>query len=116
MLTMVVTLEVSQLSGWLNLVALCRVEKRACDAGRGAGREVGGREAVAAQAGMHGGRPEPHVVRVRARAERTLNMSFMSVTLEVSKLSGLLKAYAYCRVEKRGMRCGARCGPGGGRA
>ena len=59
MLTMVVTLEVSQLSGWLNLVALCRVEKRACDAGRGAGREVGGREAVAAQASMHGGRPEP---------------------------------------------------------
>jgi hypothetical protein len=36
-----VTLEVSQLSGWLNAVASCRVEGRACDAG-GRGREPGG--------------------------------------------------------------------------
>jgi len=41
-------------------------------------------------------------VRVRARAERTANMAYMFVTLEVSKLSGWLKAYAYCRVEGRG--------------
>ena len=35
----------------------------------------------------------------RARAERTKNMLLMSVTLEVSKLSGWLKAVADCRVE-----------------
>ena len=37
---MVVTLDVSKLSGWLNAVATCRVERRACDAGRGAAREA----------------------------------------------------------------------------
>ena len=37
--TMVVTLDVSKLSGWLNALA-CRVERRACDARRGAAREV----------------------------------------------------------------------------
>jgi hypothetical protein len=38
-------------------------------------------------------------------------MPLMSVTLEVSQLSGWLKAGAYCRVERRGVRCGVRCGP-----
>ena len=47
----------------------------------------------------------------RACAERTANMRYMSVTLDVSKLSGWLNASAYCRVERRGVRCGARCGP-----
>ena len=37
-----VTLEVSKLSGWLNAYANCRVETRAYDAWRGAGREAGG--------------------------------------------------------------------------
>jgi hypothetical protein len=69
MFFMVVTLEVSKLSGWLNLVALCRVEKRACDAGRGAGREVGGREAVAAQAACTG-EGLNHVVRGSGHARR----------------------------------------------
>ena len=44
---MSVTLDVSKLSGWLNadgwLSACCRVERRACDAGRGAAQEAGGR-------------------------------------------------------------------------
>ena len=40
---MVVTLEVSKLSGWLKADADCRVEGRACDAGgRGASRKAGG--------------------------------------------------------------------------
>ena len=40
---MIVTLEVSKLSGWLKADARCRVEGRACDAGgRGASREAGG--------------------------------------------------------------------------
>ena len=37
---MVVTLDVLKLSGWLNVYAFCRVERRACDAGRGAAREA----------------------------------------------------------------------------
>ena len=37
---MVVTLDVSKVSGWLNFDAYCRVEGRACDAGRGAAREA----------------------------------------------------------------------------
>ena len=40
MLYMVVTLDVSKLSGWLNACATCRVERRACDAGRGTAREA----------------------------------------------------------------------------
>ena len=35
----------------------------------------------------------------RARAERTTNMDFMLVTLDVSRLSGWLNALALCRVE-----------------
>eukprot|EP00964_Phaeocystis_antarctica_P163674 scaffold140269_cov184-Phaeocystis_antarctica.AAC.1 len=54
---MVVTLDVSKLSGWLNAVALCRVEKRAYDAVRDAGREVGRLGAMAAQAACRGERP-----------------------------------------------------------
>ena len=42
MTLMSVTLEVSRLSGWLNACAPCRAERRACDAGRGAGREARG--------------------------------------------------------------------------
>jgi hypothetical protein len=34
------------------------------------------------------------------RRERTSNMRLMSVTLEVSKLSGWLKRYAFCRVQR----------------
>ena len=37
---MVATLDVSKLNGWLNADASCRVERQACDAGRGAGREA----------------------------------------------------------------------------
>ena len=37
---MLVTLDVSKLSGWLNATAPCRVERRACGAGRGAAREA----------------------------------------------------------------------------
>ena len=34
-------------------------------------------------------------------AERTANMPRMLMTLDVSKLSGWLNAFAFCRVEKR---------------
>ena len=42
----------------------------------------------------------------RARAERTWNMAFMVVTLDVSKLSGWLNAFASCRVERRAYDAG----------
>ena len=54
---MVVTLEVSKLSGWLNADASCRVEGRAYDAERGVGS--GRREGVGRRQrtrGMHGER------------------------------------------------------------
>ena len=41
MSSMDLTRDVSRLSGWLNADASCRVERRAYDAGRGAGREAG---------------------------------------------------------------------------
>ena len=53
---MSVTLDVSKLSSWLNADAFCRVESRAYDAERGAGR---GREGMGRQqrtSGMHGER------------------------------------------------------------
>ena len=57
----------------------------------------------------------------RARAERTSNMLFMSVTLDVSKLSGWLNADAPCRVEREAseegdMRVGKRAWSSGGGA
>ena len=53
---MVVTLDVSKLSGWLNAAAFCRVERRVYDAERGV---VRGREGVGRRqrtSGMHGER------------------------------------------------------------
>ena len=68
--------------------------------------------------GMHGEKARLKAWGPRARAERTANMLYMAVTLEVSQLSGWLKADACCRVEGRAhaMRGGGGCEPGGGRA
>ena len=60
------------------------------------------------------------VGRRRRRKQRTPNMgrsiNCMSVTLEVSKLSGWLNADAPCADSRtEGTRCWARFGPGGGR-
>ena len=112
---MAVTLDVSKLSGWLNFDAACRVERRAHDAGRGVDREAGKRGLAAAH--ERHARSEGPAVKAggaRACAERTLNISLMPVTLDVSKLSGWLNFDAACRVERRGVRCGARSGPGAG--
>ena len=46
-------------------------------------------------------------VGARARAERTKNMPCMVVTLDVSKLSGWLNAYAHCRIERRACDVGS---------
>ena len=98
---MVVTLEVSKLSGWSNADATCRESKgghslqgkvrpgwREAAGDRGA-RRVQGRELDCRLGAGHG-------------EERTLNMLYMCVTLEVSKLSGWLNADARCRESKGG--------------
>jgi len=108
---MVVTLEVSKLSGWLKADADCRVKRRACDAGeRGASREAGGPVVWWRHTrGMHGeDGPTQGLWGPRACAERTKNMKLMVVTLEVSKLSGWLRADASCRVEGRACDAGGR--------
>eukprot|EP00964_Phaeocystis_antarctica_P017982 scaffold9984_cov65-Phaeocystis_antarctica.AAC.1 len=102
---MVVTLEVSKPSGWLNADApentgveaqrlverrrlLPRVERRAYGARRG-GEPRARRWEIARFGAGHA-------------EERTPNMFCMFVTLEVPKLSGWLNALALCRgVEKR---------------
>ena len=67
----IVTLEVSKLSGWLKAVAHCRVEGRACDAGRGVHRPGGGRAwSGGIASGVHGQGPTQGVG-TRACAERT---------------------------------------------
>ena len=55
--------------------------------------------------GVHG-RARLKAVGARARAERTQNIQRMSVTLDVSKLSGWLNADAYCGVERRACDAG----------
>ena len=77
----------------------CGVERKAWEERRHASREAGGRtEAVAVQAARREG--PTMEAEGRARAERTKNMDVMSVTLDVSKLSGWLNADAHCRVAK----------------
>ena len=60
-------------------------------------RALGGGDA----SGMCTGRARLKAGGARARAERTLNMPYMFVTLDVSKLSGWLNALVYCQVERR---------------
>ena len=86
---MVLMLDVSKLSGWLKTFACWRVTRRANDV-RGEVRperwEGGG--AVQTQVVCTGRGPND------SRAERTWNILLMSVTLDVSKLSGWLNADA----------------------
>jgi len=68
--------------------------------------------------GMHGEKARLKAWGPRACAEHTKNMLRMVVTLEVSKLSGWLKANADCRVEGRASNAGGGevWEPEGGRA
>ena len=58
--------------------------------------------------GMHGKGPTQGLGAKGTRGERTKNMNCMSLTLEVSQLSGWLKAFAFCRVEGRACDAGGR--------
>ena len=68
--------------------------------------------------GAHGCRQRTRLWRrlAGARAERTINMLTMVVTLDVFKLSGWLNADAPCRVERESINRAATGGPGRGRA
>ena len=113
---MSVTRDVSKLTGWLKAFASCQVEK----AGLAIRVEVrrperGGptraRGAVAGASGVHVEDPRQKGCGGRARAaERTKNMPYMSMTPEVSKLTGWLKAFASCRVESRACVTGRGAG------
>ena len=80
--------------------APCRVAGREYDAGPGAARKSGRRQATAVHAACRGG------LDCRLGAghgeEHTTNMPCMFVTLEMSKLSGWLNADAPCRESKGG--------------
>ena len=96
--SMLVTLDVSRLSGWLNADAHCRVKKGSkggLTCGLGGGTAWGQRRRRMQRAE----RPRLWRLRVRARAERTENMEPIAVTLDVSRLRGWLNADALCRVE-----------------
>jgi len=77
-----------------------------------AGGAVGGCGMVVAEAAWEG---PTQGLGARARAERTWNMAYMLLTLDVSKLSGWLNADAPCRVERRTCDAVARCGVRAGR-
>ena len=112
MACMLVTLDVSKLSGWLNADANCRVERRACDVRPGRREGVGfaamqsactGRARLKTGGGQ--GRRGAHLEHVghgrdagRVEAER------------------LVERRRVLPSRKAGMRRGKRCGPGGVRA
>ena len=99
---MSVTLDVSKLSGWLKAHAHCRVERGVYDARRGTGRE-----GVERRRRKRHARERPDLrLGARTRAERTQNIWFMFVTLDVSKLSVWLNADAFCQVERRACDAG----------
>jgi hypothetical protein len=87
MVIMVVTLEVSKLSGWLKADAPCRVEEgMQCGGERcepGGGRAWG--VVAARQAACTGKRPDSRLGGQGHALERTQNMPYMVVTLEVSQ-------------------------------
>ena len=96
MSSMVVTLEVSRVSGWLKALAHYRVARWAYEAGGGACWEVRGqcaeRRKRHCREGLSAGE-------VGARA-RTLNMRSMVLTLDVSRVRGWLKLSAPCRLAR----------------
>ena len=77
----------------------CRVEREASEEVRNVGQETGGATAAAAVQAT-GREGQSAGLAGRARAERTINMYSMVVTLETLKLSGWLNADASCQVER----------------
>ena len=98
---LLVTLDVSRFSGWLNADASCPIARRMW---RGRQEGLGGARARGGDVTVHAECTEEltgHWVR-HARLGRTANMKLMVVTLDVSRLSGWLNANADCRESKGG--------------
>ena len=111
---LLVTLDVSRFSGWLNADASCPIARRMW---RGRQEGLGGARARGGDVTVHAECTEEltgHWVR-HARLGRTANMKLMVVTLDVSRLSGWLNADAPCRVAPRHVG-GDTGGLGGARA
>ena len=114
MLYMVVTLDVSKLSGWMNAAAYCRVERRAYDAGLDAGWEAGGRGVAMAQAACMGWA----LLKAEAQGTRGANVEHAVHVRDAGRVKAqrLVERRRVLPSRKEGLRCGARCGLGGGRA
>ena len=105
---MSVTLEVSKLSSWLNADADCAESRRQGIYGAGRGADRGGREGGARAIAVQAARRKGSTAGLGSRhgEERTPNMPYMFVTLDVSKLSGPLNALVSCRVKRRACDAG----------
>ena len=92
----------------------CRIERRSVRCGAKCGLGTGGHRPAAAH--KRHAREEGPALKAgggyRECAERTENMPRMSVTLDVSKLSGWLNANVTCRVERRACDVGRGVGRG----
>jgi hypothetical protein len=119
-LLMSVTLEVLKLSGWLKAAACKEFEYACCRVRSGSPTEVNACGTRRCVTGGSGGISSARGVRMwpssgvgaekAHRRERTANILLMSVTLDVSKLSGWLKAFAFCRVQRGHPTQGNACG------
>ena len=115
MAAMSVTLDVSKLSGWLNALASCRVERRACDAGRGAARQTGRLQGVGcggdALACTGGGGDS----RLCGKGTRGAHVEHALHGRDAGRVEAerLVERPRALPSRKAGMRCGKRCGPGG---
>ena len=85
---MFVTPEVSQSSGWLKAYAFCRGSQAGHTVRGGLRGPGGGRPRVSAAQRVQGGSAQLQIVGAGRGEQRTLNMWFMLVTLEVSHSSG----------------------------
>ena len=90
-----------------------RHAKRGARCGPDVGRAWGGGRASSVHRGWPDFKRRGPGHRSRHGEERTLNINCMSVTLDVSKLSGWLNADARCRVERRAYGTGRQAGGGG---
>jgi hypothetical protein len=115
---MVVTLEVSKLSGWLKADAACRVEGRAGDAG-GRGMEPGAGRAcgvVAAHKRHALGCPDSRLGAKGARRAHAEHVAHVR-DAEGVEAQRLVEGRRVLPSRREGMRCrGERCEPGGERA
>ena len=122
---MVVTLDVSKLSGWLNALASCRVKRRACNAGRRAAREacqgvgVAATQAGHTRCGGEGAQGRGCGCRLGGRACGGAHVKHLAHGCDAGGVQAqwLVELVRLLpRVAKAGhTRCGASCRPGGAR-